>query len=680
MHPQRHTSGACRGGVSVPIYTMTAGHQRRDDYLELLSQDPPTISTADTSNERDTNLAWLFAGAVFVILLGGYVATSCRTVFWWDSGELAANARVLGIAHRPGFPLYILVGRVFGMIPFGDYFYRINFMSALSAAISLATLGYLFVRIGARWWRKSRTWEIVLAAALPILAVAGTYTYWIQAVRAEVYAPNLMVVCLLLLALWRFDESIATDRREAARWVCLAGLLGGLGMALHHATFASVLPAALLLILWRAHRYGLKLRHLSLVAVCGLIGLSVYLYLPVRAALNPVLNWGWVSGVSSPDWSAVAAADSYHYLIETTPAEYVGRIKLILALYVDQVQWALIVLAVLGAWQWWHTRRRWMLVALGIFTANLAVTALLVTDFSDTNADVHGYLLPSLAALLFLVAAGVAGLFRQLTQVGRRFLPHAIVRHMVWSAVVFLLVLMMITPALIYLPFCNLSQNRLAYDFGSESISDLMPGAVVMLAGTNWDFVLRGLRYGNGWRPDLIVINRDLMPSAWYRHWLFQQHPELATVEILSDSSGLKLKKWGVDLATHAFTVYWEFTERDMDLTPQMVPAGHLFELLAKPVEVLSPTLLREQEEFERRSKFYGAPERVMYDFDAKMVWVMNLYRAGMYYESRGLYSRAKELYQRALSLSPYEADILFAFLRVSPSGDLPRTTVFVTD
>lgn len=652
----------------------------RDTSLEHASEIFQPSSAPVIREDNHANAAWLFASAVFILLLGCFVATSCRTVFWWDSGELAANARVLGIAHRPGFPLYILVAHLFGLVPFGDYFYRINFLSALSGAASLAIIGYIVARLGSRWWRQSPTWEVILAAALTVVGIAGSYTFWIQSVRAEVYAPNLLVVCILLIALWRFDDVVAGDRREAKRWICFAGLISGLGMALHHATFASVLPAVLLLMLWRARRYHFAFQTLVLYGVFAVLGASVYLYMPIRALQDPALNWGWVHGVKSPDWSAVAATDAYHYLTATTLIEYYSRLKQILNLFVDQLQWALIALAVLGIWHWWVYRRRWLFTALGMLAGNFAVTALLVTDFTDTNADIHGYLLPSLIAAFFLIAGGSAGLFRRMASAGERFVANKITRHTIWAAVAFVLILMVITPGMIYHPFCNLSQNRLAYDFGVESISHLMPGSIVMLKGTNWDFVLRGLRYGNGWRPDLIVINRDLMPAAWYRHWLFQNHPELASVDIPQDSTGLKLKKWGISLAQHQFTVYWEFTERDMDLTPQIVPAGHLFELQAQPVDVLAPSLLAEQEEFERSSKFYGSPEQVMYDFDAKMVWVMNLYRAGMYYESRGLYTRAKALYERALSISPYESKILMAYMRVSPSGDLPRTTVYLTE
>ncbi len=639
-----------------------------------------TASDTSTDGAQRTNHAWLLACSIFIVSLAFFVASTCRTVFWWDSGELIANAHVLGIAHRPGFPLYILVARVFGMIPFGEYFYRINFISALSGAISLSVLGYMIYGIAARWWRESAVWEIVFAIGLAIVGLGGTYTYWIQSVRAEVYAPNLLVLSFLLLAVWRFDEELPRDRTIAKRYACLIGWLAGLGLALHHATFASVLPAVAILMIWRTRRFHLARWTVTLGGLFTLIGASVYLYLPVRALQNPPLNWGWVTGVTSPDWSAVAAADAFHYLSGTSLADLVSRLGLLIGLIEDQMQLALLVLAVMGVLQLWRTRGRWLSLGLGAIAGNLVVTALLVTEFSDTNADVHGYLLPTLAVLILLVAAGTVGLLRTLKAISSRFLPSPVLRTILISATVFLLILIAITPGLVYSSFCDLADNRLAYHLGTESIAGLLPESVVFVAGTNWDFVLRGLRHAGGWRPDVTIINRDLMPSGWYRHWLFQNHPNLRAIDIPADSNGLDLRQWGVALAQHGHTIYWEFTERDMTIVPHLVPAGHFFELMGEPVDVLGAVLMQEQEEFERHSQFYSNPERVMYDYDAKMVWVMNLYRAGMYYESRGLLTRAKELYQRALSISPYETRILMAYTRVSPSHSLPRHSVFVPD
>lgn len=625
----------------------------------------PAITPAREESIRDT--AWFFATSVFILGLAFYVATMCRTVHWWDSGELAANARVLGIAHRPGFPLYILVGRVFGLIPFGEYFYRINFISAASAAASLAILGYVWIRQSIRWATTESTGSILMAGMLALAAMAGTYSYWIQAVRAEVYAPNLILVALLLACAWRAGIDLEDRKPSATRWFCGAAFVAGLGLCLHNATFASVLPAAGIYFIYLARRHGVSLKVWFMAGLLLVLGLSVYLYMPVRALQDPPLNWGWVRGVLSPGWSAVAATDSYSYIAQMTPASVTANLKEIGLLLIDQLQWGLIVIASLGVVLWWRTAKRWALLCLGIVAGNVLVTAILVTDFSETNADIHGYLLPAFAAITLLIAGGALQILQLLELVSRRFLPTPAARHILRAAAVFVLTLLVIAPGIIYSPYCNLSGNRLAYDFGTESTANLRPGAIVFLAGTNWDFVLRGLQYVEDWRSDLTVINRDLMPAAWYRHWLFSQHPELLPYEIPADSNGLRMGDWARTLAGHDLPVYWEFTEIDHRLIPYLVPAGHLYEMNAQPVDVLGPTLMDQQEEFERASQFYNSPEQVRFDYDARMVWVMNLYRAGMFYEARGLLGRAKDMYQRALSLKPQEERLLRAYLRVAP-------------
>jgi hypothetical protein len=621
----------------------------------------------DSSDER-TNSAWVFATTIFVAALAFYVTTLSRTVFWWDSGELAANARVLGIAHRPGFPLYVLLARVFGMFPFGEYFYRINFLSALSAAATLGIAGFVWWQLIFRRLRPASYLEGLVPLVLAMLAMGGTYTFWIQAVRTEVYAANILAIALLWACGWQVYDGGATGRSDGSRWLWAAAFVAGLGMGLHHATFASVLPAFFLFFAaaGRGRKWGM--RTWGGAVALFVLGLTVYLYLPIRAQQDPPLNWGWTRGVKGLGWSAVVAADAYGDIVRTSLLGLLTRAHQISDIVVEQFQWGLLLFAVAGLWQWWRRARAWALMALGIVATNILVTALLVSEVAETNADIHGYLLPTMVSMAFLIAGGVYAFGRLLARVARRYLPSPSVRRVLWVSTVCMVLLLALAPGIIYGPYCNLSGNHLAHDFGVESIARLRSNGIVFLAGTNWDFVLRGLRYVDGWRPDLTVVNRDLLPAGWYRAWLFSKHLELADYPIPSDSVRLLPKQWAKTLAGAGFPVYWEFTEIDLDLVRQLVPAGHLFELTSRPIDVLGPSLIGEQEEFERRSRFYGAAERVPYDYDAKLVWVMNLYRAGMYYESRGLLGRAKELYQRALSVAPLDEDVIAAYVRVAPN------------
>ncbi len=630
------------------------------------------ISSQWTTNDSTrTDTVWLFSTGFFVVALAFYVVTLSHTVFWWDSGELSANANVLGIAHRPGFPLYVIFAHIFGLIPFGSYFYRINFISAAAAAVTLGIAGYIWAQLVTTRLKATSSWETLAPVAIALVALGGTYTYWIQAVRAEVYAPNILLIALLLACAWRFERDSQMDSPAAGRWFLAAAFLSGLGMGMHHATFASVLPSFLVFFIASHRPRRLGLNTWLAGAALAILGLSIYLYMPLRAHQNPALNWGWTHVANAPGWSAVIAADSYKDIAQTTPAQLLARIAAIGALIQDQYQWGLLMFAVVGMWRWWNRARRWVLLSCGMLLGDILVTAALVSDFSETNADIHGYLLPAMLAVAFLTVGGAFALSQMLTGLARRYLPTRGIRRTLWIASSAMVVLLALAPAIIYAPFCNLSRNRLAHDFGTESIASLRPNAIVILAGTNWDFVLRGLRYVDGWRPDLTVINRDLLPAAWYRAWLLEKHPELASYPIPSDSVRLQPRLWAKNLAAAGFPVYWEFTETDHDMISQLVPAGHLFEVTSKPVDVLGPGLMADQEEFERKSQFYGAAERITYDYDAKMVWVLNLYRAGMYYESRGLLGRAKELYQRALSFAPDDEKIFAGYVRCAPDHGL---------
>ena len=69
------------------------------------------------------------------LVLAGYVLTLAPSVTFWDAGEFIAAARVLGIPHPPGTPLFVMIAHVWGMlVPVGEYAARTNLLSALLSA------------------------------------------------------------------------------------------------------------------------------------------------------------------------------------------------------------------------------------------------------------------------------------------------------------------------------------------------------------------------------------------------------------------------------------------------------------------------------------------------------------------------------------------------------------------
>ena len=77
---------------------------------------------------------------VFIVVFGIYLATTAPTVDFIDSGELAAVAYTLGIAHPTGYPVFTLIGWLFSHIPVSAaVIFRLNVMNAL-----FCTLGIIF--------------------------------------------------------------------------------------------------------------------------------------------------------------------------------------------------------------------------------------------------------------------------------------------------------------------------------------------------------------------------------------------------------------------------------------------------------------------------------------------------------------------------------------------------------
>jgi hypothetical protein len=574
----------------------------------------------------------------------------CRTVFWWDTGELAANAHVLGIPHRPGFPLYVLVGRVFSLSPFGDIFYRVNFLSALCASAALGIFAYVWHGLLSHIWRTTRWWETVMPIVVALTAIAGTYTLWMQAARAEVYAPTLLAWAFMIAIMFGAERSVRTGHGGLTRWLFAAAFLGGLGLGLHNATFASTLPAVFVFLLVLGRRSELRMRDWLVALTLFLVGLSIYLYLPIRAGANPPLNWGWTDSGRAPSWNGIVGADAFDEIIASTAVMFYKNFVNCLTLLLDELQWGVAVLSLVGIIGLWRRARRWVPVALLVIVANITVTSLLVSDFSDTNPDIHGYLLPALSMIAFLIAAGIATLVVAFSFLPIR-MPTAWLRYTVATAALGTMVMLGLAPVIINEPYCNLVEHRLAYDYGTEATAELQPSATVFVSGANIDFVLRGLQYCDEWRPDVRVINCDLMPSAWYRDWVFSNFPDLAAVPIPSDSTRLYLDRWAIELARTGAPVYWEFTETSMRMIYHLTPAGHFFHVSPDSVVAIDARMIRQQEDFERQSRFLNATKAIRRDFDAQRVYVSNLYRAGIFYDSRGHYDRARELFQRALTI-----------------------------
>ena len=76
-----------------------------------------------------------------------YVHTLAPSILPADSGEFQLVAQVLGIAHPPGYPPDLLLGKLATLIPLRDAAYRVNLLSAIIAALAVALTNRLVRRM-----------------------------------------------------------------------------------------------------------------------------------------------------------------------------------------------------------------------------------------------------------------------------------------------------------------------------------------------------------------------------------------------------------------------------------------------------------------------------------------------------------------------------------------------------
>jgi uncharacterized membrane protein len=238
------------------------------------------VSSRETKTQRNGRFDLAVTISLAVGLMAVYAVGASRTIYVGDSGELVAAVDTLGIPHPSGYPLYVLLGKLWTLaLPFGSIAFRMSLFSAACAAAACALL-----------YRVCRQAELTRAAAVTASLVAGLGpSLWSQANIQRVYALGALFVVMATAAALRWYRTRRDFDLVGAFFLC------GLGATNH--TFMAVYAAALgaFVVITEPER----LRHIGdstkralKIFAAFSSGLLPYLYLPLRSRMNPRLDWG----------------------------------------------------------------------------------------------------------------------------------------------------------------------------------------------------------------------------------------------------------------------------------------------------------------------------------------------------------------------------------------------------
>src|SRR3954469_1327157 len=243
----------------------------------------------ESALELDNRPSYLAAGVVSLAVLVLYLVTLAPSTAMWDTSEYIAAAYTLGLPHPPGNPLFVLVGRVFSILPIASSVaVRINILAALCSAVS-ATMWFLITERVLVGWLPAR-WQRILAGSLAVLIGGTAFTVWNQSVVNEkVYTVSLLGIAIVSWLMIRWSDD--PDGWKADRILVLVAYLLGLGYANHMAGFLAA-PAVGLAVLVRRPRTALRWKLLLACVGALAFGITPFATQPIRAAHTPPINEG----------------------------------------------------------------------------------------------------------------------------------------------------------------------------------------------------------------------------------------------------------------------------------------------------------------------------------------------------------------------------------------------------
>ncbi len=432
---------------------------------------------------RPTRLASVTAACVFVATAALYIYTAGPTLGGGhDSAEFQHVAYTLGIAHPTGYPLYLILGKIFTTLnPVGNIAYRMNVLSALLGA-GAALLFFL----------NARLLTGCLMASLAATAIFATnVAVWRQSGVASVNPLNLLLIGALVYALLLWSEGRAS--------LASVGLLFGLGLA-HHRSVLLLLPSAVLLVLACNLAKVANLRKVSyrVVAICFVLPLLLYLYLPIFGNSSP-----WYSNTLQGFINQTAAGEAGSY-IRLTATELVDAVVALAQFLFDSFSYigsALIAVAFIGVMprvNRWRTAPAHPQASLFLGSATIVMLAfaILFNSEQDRYFSLPFYFL----ALWFAIGAATFDTLLETRLPIKRFYPAA------RTAFAIALILLVIVPFDSHYSQANWNSYDREYKQWDEVFTlPLPPGAIIV---GDWR-QLNGMRYMQSVeqrRPDITLV------------------------------------------------------------------------------------------------------------------------------------------------------------------------------
>ncbi|MEW6536149.1 MAG: DUF2723 domain-containing protein [Candidatus Auribacterota bacterium] len=552
---------------------------------------------------------------VFTVTFVVYLKTLCPVIYVGDSGELTAAALSLGIAHPPGYPLYVILGKLFSIIiPGGPSAFEMNLFSAWWGSCSAVAL-YSVLKL----LRLHR-----LTCACMALTLAFINPFWSQAVVARVYTLNsfLMLCALACLIHWY----TAAKEKSLARYFVFLGF----GLA-NHTIAIITLPLFLVLTFsFSAFKTIYQPKKIMRYALAALPGLSLYLFLPLRALTSPAINWG-NPGKHMNLMSFILRSEywdrKYVHNIEDTVDVAVHYLSLIPKefLYIGTL------FIVIGVYAVFRQSKRIGLAVVLLYALNIYFMIL-----HASRPDIYywpRYIIPAFISVTVLLAFGLecmAGWLRKAS-----FIRYA--------GILFPL-------ALVIVNFHQNDRSRtvIAHEINTKILNSLPQNATLVAQGDNILFPISYFYHVKKMRRDLSLFElgmNELLPLEFHPKknlTFFTHYQEFGLKELMFVPHGLVYQIATPDMIIPEYTDWNELSLSNLETEP--VYFDYLCRCLAADYYFMIAAT-RHRQSFDNALPFYRKAGEIAYDND------VTHYNLGLVYQREGYLREAIAEFRKVVAI-----------------------------
>ncbi len=443
-----------------------------------------------------------FPFAIIFILGLAYSLTMAPGLSWAnggaDGGDLITATFVSGVPHPTGYPLYLLIAKIFQKLPFDNLALRTNIFSAFCTILA-ALLLYQTILCCQKEKNYSR-----ISAVFASLLFGLSPLVWSQAVISEVYGLQ------SLLTIGIVYQTIRYANRRIDN--LLRGLILGLAFG-NHITGIFLFP---LLFLDGKNLNISKISNIFPRLVGLLAGICVYLILPIHAMSDPPINWfnpvTFDSFIQLVTGSIYQSYFSFDYVMQHSRAwlgfmiENLGFLGVTIGIFALIDNSGKKKIKLLAAW---------IFLVYGIFS------------LFYVSYDSYVYLIPTILAFSIWIGLGFESI---LTYIQGLF-HHA--NWILYPLIIFFFLFRIYTTA----PKVNASIDSRAENFG-QVVFDTVPEKAMLFTGDDHStFALWYFHFAEMKRSDTAVIAEGLLVFDWYRQTLRTTYPSLRIPEMLNLTS-----------------------------------------------------------------------------------------------------------------------------------------------